>query len=289
MNSRLPQGMMDPSAANRGQDNKVNTFDQQAQNLLNAYKIAYGQNFETSGSIPDGATVGAVREFLRQVGMSTDPAQQLPAIVGPATYDETPLPDGGWSYTRRKVKADAYMRQVIASKTQMLADLRAMRSQAGDLVTQAFLACVPTLPKSASEAAIADRKSDLAALLESKGASVFSASSAAQQVIHQAAREDDRLTLAVLLGPQMKFVRQKLGLSDATLQSVYFKDIMASIRANSSAETPEAADVMNGRAPAGAQFLALQQGPQRLANVVDLAASYFEYQLNATKKLLTGL
>lgn len=302
MSSPLNRSSYDPTQIPASQRDAINRFggnvpdsqayDKQSQGLLIRYQMLSIQTRSAAGSLPAAVKI-AVAQYLSEIGRRADPAPTLPAILGEPKFNEHFYADGSVGRERVPVKADAYMLQVLATRTNYAQELQALAGQPADaIVQQAFATCIPPQqPKSCDNDDVADRKADLTALLEADK-TAYGASLTAQEVIQRAVAEGDAdgaLSLYCLTGKSMSIVRLRLGLDDLKLQTVAFEAQMAKIRADAFPGSLPAGDVNSPLAPAGAAFLQLQlDANTRINNVATAAAEYFAYQITYTRSLMIG-
>lgn len=247
----------------------VQTYDAQAQALLNAYTYAAMQNQQNTGGLPDAIRI-TIQDYLRRVSQAVSPAEYLEsAVLGPPQYADVLAADGVSTAKRRlKVRIDDFHRKVLDAKTQVADQLHAMIAEAAPIVEAAYAAVVPPSRLSMgaiSDATLADRKQDVSALLQQGGMS------AAQQLVAAAVRDNDQITLYTVVGEPCKFVRQLASINDLALYRFTF---------DQQANNGQLPSAFGSSARPGAAWLKLQLDERTsLAGVASLAENYFRYQL----------
>lgn len=188
---------------------------------FNKYRLAvdatqqYGLGLEPATA----KRLGALLDKITAVELG---ALSLAGTLPMATFVEMPLPPGSTGTLRQRVKEPLtpVMTAVLGQLTTAQSALAGAGSEATRIVNDAINGAMPDVPDRYTPAEVTDRKQDLQASLEAAGTGT-AASMKAQQLLRAALDEDDALTVAVLLGDPMRFVRDRLGVGTPALQRIY--------------------------------------------------------------------
>jgi hypothetical protein len=246
---------MNPSNDNSGLLPRNAGPDEQRAALLTRYQLARDAQVNAARDLAS-ATKDRLMALLGRVdGSITRSGSAVTAVRGI---------DQGVSTLNTAQRIEHATQALEVQRQGIDAALAGIDAEIAGVLTDVARGVAPERPANATDAAIADRKADLVALLS---ASAGGANATAQSVLRRAIADNDLLTIYVLTGEPMRFALQAIpGVEQSTLQSVY-----ASAVAERDPNALQAHDVnmIGSRVPGGA-FLALQRTGPRLADVVDL-------------------
>lgn len=189
-------------------------------------KLVRAQRASTFGAAVSGLPFEAREQMRAILGAlsnmeDTSSAFIVGGIRGAAGFTQ-PNNQANGQYLQRKTATPdqlAYAQSALNAQRQIVAKSTSDANDAFASLKPAVLGAVIGKPDGVSESAIADRKADLVAAIESAGK--VAGNALAQRLIRQAVAEGDQSTIYVLCSDPLKFRAESLGLNQQTLQAVY--------------------------------------------------------------------